>query len=347
MSTWGDKRLIIERQHWWFSGRRRVLNHLAKHFLRQHESARLRICEIDCGTGVDLEAWESAHDVLGIESEADMITVAKKLLHGRVAVGALPNALSVERQAWDLVLLPDTLACVEECHRSAMIALQLLRPGGILIATVPSRFGYWFCHQRRCDSPSPSRGTNRDEVPTDIGAARNGTSRSSEAAQARPATATPATATPATTTPATERQVAGQSKGLPLSQRTIRRGFSRAEFLELFSSEEYRIELLSYFNCLPCRSRGGQVGRWGRRESKGPYPTLGLTGPMNHCLREIMASERWILPLAPLPFGSSLIVVVRRLTEAEFVSERKYPMMAFEAPMAAKQVARVAQRPRF
>jgi SAM-dependent methyltransferase len=91
-----------------------------------------------------------------------------------------------------------------------------------------------------------------------------------------------------------------------------RRRYSKAAFAALFARDGLRIEMLSHYNTwLFPAAVAGRVATWARR----PSDTTDLkvpVRPVNALLREIFASERGVLGRVPMPFGLSLLAVVRR-----------------------------------
>lgn len=127
-----------EQQHWWFVARRRILRALVDRYGPNGSSRRLRICELGCGTGGNLAAWADQHDVLGLDASQSALAYARLRLGQRARYGKLPDDVPLQREWFDVVLAPDVLEHVKEDVQSARTALSLLRPGGILVATVPA-----------------------------------------------------------------------------------------------------------------------------------------------------------------------------------------------------------------
>ncbi len=99
---------------------------------------RLRICELGCGTGGNLLRVAEQHDVVGVECSRHALEYAKQSLGDRVRWGRLPDEIDLPPVSFDVVLLTDVLEHVEDDAASANTALALLRPGGIVVATVPA-----------------------------------------------------------------------------------------------------------------------------------------------------------------------------------------------------------------
>ena len=99
---------------------------------------RLKICELGCGTGGNLAAVADRYDVVGVECSSHALEYARRRLGNRVTRGSLPNDVDLPPDSFDVVLLTDVLEHIEDDARSAATAMRLLRPGGVVVATVPA-----------------------------------------------------------------------------------------------------------------------------------------------------------------------------------------------------------------
>jgi SAM-dependent methyltransferase len=127
-----------EERHWWFLGRRRILKSLVKRYQPTDDGQRLAVCDLGCGCGANLAIWANEHDVLGVDTMPQALEYARLRLGDRVRLGTLPHRLPVDEGSQDVVLLADVLEHVRDDADAASRALGLLKPGGILIATVPA-----------------------------------------------------------------------------------------------------------------------------------------------------------------------------------------------------------------
>lgn len=128
----------VEQDHWWFRARREIVWSLIGRYADGGVNRRLRICELGCGTGGNLAAVADRHDVVGVECSREALAFARQRLGDRVMQGSLPDEVALPDSSFDVVLLTDVLEHIEDDARSAATALRLLRPGGIVVATVPA-----------------------------------------------------------------------------------------------------------------------------------------------------------------------------------------------------------------
>jgi SAM-dependent methyltransferase len=131
-----------EEHHWWFIGRRAVILGVARELFGRGGH---RLAEIGCGTGSLLDALSEFGEVIGVEASAEFLRVARR--HGRsVRFGALPDAVPLPPGSMDGVLLLDVLEHIEDDRKALAAVRDLLRPGGLLLCTVPAYQVLWSAH---------------------------------------------------------------------------------------------------------------------------------------------------------------------------------------------------------
>lgn len=131
-----------DQRHWWFVGRKAVVLSVAREAFGQ---GGLRLAEIGCGTGSLLDALSEFGEVTGVEGSADFLRVARR--HGRpVLSGTLPDAIPFPPGSLDGVLLLDVLEHIDDDRAALRAVCRLLRPGGLLLCTVPAYQALWSSH---------------------------------------------------------------------------------------------------------------------------------------------------------------------------------------------------------
>ena len=238
-----DQLWAIEQRHWWFQARRKIVWSLVRRYLGDAANRRLRICDLGCGTGGNLAALADEHDVVGVEFSPQAREYAQRRLGDRVRPGSLPDGVDLPAESFDVVLLTDVLEHIEDDVRSAQTALRLLRPSGIVVATVPAYQWLYSEHDAR--------------------------------------------------------------------HHHFRR-YGKRQFRALWSGGD--VLLLSHYNALLFPSAAAL--RLANRLLPRRVATHGLEippAPINWMLNRVMASEAGLLGRLPLPFGLSLVSVVRKL----------------------------------
>src|SRR3712207_5389959 len=92
-----------ERVHWWFSGRRAIIEALVKREIRPPSDAR--VLDVGCGSGGNLALLSTFGRLEGIEYDPDARQIASARSGIPVVEGALPGNLPVPDRAYDLITL--------------------------------------------------------------------------------------------------------------------------------------------------------------------------------------------------------------------------------------------------
>jgi SAM-dependent methyltransferase len=129
----------LERSHWWFTGRRRLLKSLLSSLIIQQDSP---IIDVGCGVGSNLGLLKSMNfKAIGIDSEIYSLFLAKKSLPEVYMVNGDLMRLPIKSNSISLIIATDILehlnedtTGIEEIHRT-------LRQGGKAIFTAPA-FGF-------------------------------------------------------------------------------------------------------------------------------------------------------------------------------------------------------------
>jgi SAM-dependent methyltransferase len=134
----------VERVHWWFVVRRRLVLEQA----RRWAQARLQeILEVGCGTGAtlrDLSACFPGATVRGVEPCPAALQLAAAA-GSQVMAGSFEH-IPVATGAIDLLLALDVLEHLDDDRAGLLEAARVLRPGGRLILTVPALPALWGPH---------------------------------------------------------------------------------------------------------------------------------------------------------------------------------------------------------
>src|SRR5215831_14166954 len=143
----------VEGKHWWFVGRRRIIEGFVERICRQLSKRRPRILDVGCGTGANLQMLANFGVAEGVDVSDEALDFCRARGISKVKQGAA-EALPYEDASFDLVTgldvvehLDDDLAGLKEMRR-------VLRPGGHALLFVPAFMFLWgvqddISHHRR------------------------------------------------------------------------------------------------------------------------------------------------------------------------------------------------------
>jgi ubiquinone/menaquinone biosynthesis C-methylase UbiE len=131
--------------YWWVVARRTA----AVQFLKDHapEERPLRILDAGCGTGGLLDVlaqWPDA-EVTGVDFAPEALSFCRQRGHHRL-VGSDLTVLPFRSESFDVVTALDVLEHVPNDARALDEIFRVLRPGGILVASVPAYQFLWGPH---------------------------------------------------------------------------------------------------------------------------------------------------------------------------------------------------------
>lgn len=140
-----DDMVRLEREHWWFVGRARILRALVEDECRRRGGRVRRLVDVGSGTGALLaELGAVADEAIGVESDAVPLEIGRS--RGLDVREATAERLPFEGASVDLVTAFDVLEHVPDDEAAAGELRRVLRPGGTAIVTVPAYRWLWSGH---------------------------------------------------------------------------------------------------------------------------------------------------------------------------------------------------------
>ncbi len=133
----------LERTHWWFVGRRKILYDVLNSFI---PSKVERALEVGCSTGANVPLLSAkAKQITVIEMSEDAALLCTKSAPEATVVHGMYPHVRVEG-TFDLIAFFDCLEHIEDDAGALRHAESMLAPGGFIIFTVPA-FGFlWSEH---------------------------------------------------------------------------------------------------------------------------------------------------------------------------------------------------------
>lgn len=133
----------LEEVHWWFKGRRTILESVLKSLPLPKPA---RVLEIGCGTGGNFPILAPYGELFGVELDEVARGFASARNLATVMAGSLPRDIHFASSSFDLIALIDVLEHVDEDELSLAKVHQLLKAGGFVLVTVPAFQFLWSRH---------------------------------------------------------------------------------------------------------------------------------------------------------------------------------------------------------
>src|SRR3989440_4746657 len=132
----------VEEHHWWFVGRRRIIERFVAAVCREIGKRKPRILDVGCGTGANLQMLANHGASEGVDVSGEALDFCRARGLSKVKQGAA-ESLPYEDASFDLVTgldvvehLDDDLAGLKEMRR-------VLRPRGRALLFVPALIIFW------------------------------------------------------------------------------------------------------------------------------------------------------------------------------------------------------------
>lgn len=132
----------VERSHWWFRGRRRILARLIEELQVPSDG---RVLDVGCGSGANGPVLAAGgRTVIGIDYSEMPFALAGTGERGHVArLRADATRLPFTSESFDLVVALDVLEHIVDDLAAAAELRRVLRPGGALVVFVPALEWLW------------------------------------------------------------------------------------------------------------------------------------------------------------------------------------------------------------
>lgn len=137
----------IEKEHWWWEGRRELLKILIRKMLK---SPPKKILDIGCGTGETLSFLKRLYpksELFGVDNSASAVRFSR--LKGHRVIKTDATNLCLKSNHFDLILFLDVLEHIKNQKKALLEAKRFLRRGGIIIITSPALPFIWSNHDKK------------------------------------------------------------------------------------------------------------------------------------------------------------------------------------------------------
>ena len=143
----------VEGSHWWFAGRRRIIESFLERICKQLQTDRPRILDVGCGTGANLEMLSQFGEAEGVDVSPDALAFCRQRGLQNVHQGEAEH-LPYEDGSFDLVTGLDVVEHLDDDIAGLSEMRRVLRPGGYAFLFVPAFMFLWgvqddISHHRR------------------------------------------------------------------------------------------------------------------------------------------------------------------------------------------------------
>jgi SAM-dependent methyltransferase len=140
-----DRMRQLEDWYWWFVARREAALRFAEEYRPRREP--VRILDAGCGTGALMDRLEAQPGVIvfGLDFSGQALAYTRRRGHGRLVQGDL-TCLPFPDGTFDVITALDVVEHIREDERALQEVNRVLRPGGVLLASVPAYRFLWGPH---------------------------------------------------------------------------------------------------------------------------------------------------------------------------------------------------------
>src|SRR5882672_10329848 len=152
----------VEGKHWWFAGRRRIIEGFVEKVCRDIGTLRPRILDVGCGTGANLQMLSQFGDAEGVDVSSEALDFCRARGLAKVKQGAAVS-LPFEDASFDLVTGLDVVEHLDDDMAGLSEMRRVLRPNGRAVLFVPAFMFLWGLqddisnHRRRYTLPELKR----------------------------------------------------------------------------------------------------------------------------------------------------------------------------------------------
>jgi SAM-dependent methyltransferase len=131
-----------EDRHWWYQGRRRVLE---RAIARLRLPAHAHILDAGCGSGRNMVELARLGTVTGVELSGTSVQLARERDAGEVVEGSVMD-MPFDDANFDLTVSLDVIEHLEDDIGALRELRRVTKPGGALLVTVPAYQWLWSGH---------------------------------------------------------------------------------------------------------------------------------------------------------------------------------------------------------
>ncbi|MDQ2724090.1 MAG: class I SAM-dependent methyltransferase [Actinomycetota bacterium] len=137
----------IERRHWWFQGRRRIVASVLRRHLGPPGGTARSVLDVGCGTGEMVDMLRQFGTVTALDGAPEAVAYCRRRFGDQVDVrmGGVPESVA-GMSGFDLVSAFDVIEHLDDDRGALRTLRDALVPGGTLAVTVPAFMCLWGPH---------------------------------------------------------------------------------------------------------------------------------------------------------------------------------------------------------
>jgi len=133
----------VEDSHWWFVGRRAILESFLKSIVAKFRipHSELRILDVGCGTGANLEMLSQFGSAEGVDVSDDALEFCRK--KGLTVQKGLAETLPYEDETFDITTALDVVEHLDDDIAGLKEMFRVTKTGGYSLIFVPAFMWLW------------------------------------------------------------------------------------------------------------------------------------------------------------------------------------------------------------
>jgi SAM-dependent methyltransferase len=149
----------VEETHWWYVGRRRIIQSLVERICASLKKPNPRILDVGCGTGANLKMLADYGKTEGVDISSQAVEFCRQRGLDSVKLGAAEQ-LPYDDESFELVTALDVIEHLDDDVAGLREMRRVLRSDGRLLLFVPAFMFLWGVqddvsnHRRRYTLPS-------------------------------------------------------------------------------------------------------------------------------------------------------------------------------------------------
>ena len=132
----------VEETHWWYVGRRRIIQSLVEKILTTLNDPNPRILDVGCGTGANLKMLGAYGRAEGVDISPQAVDFCRERGLDSVKLGAIEH-LPYESESFELVTALDVVEHLDDDVAGLREMRRVLRRDGRLLLFVPAFMFLW------------------------------------------------------------------------------------------------------------------------------------------------------------------------------------------------------------